>query len=41
MALLYALLLGLWFGLRDRLGSVGPYKIFAVAATESVQSVGM
>ncbi|MDD5365844.1 MAG: metal ABC transporter permease [Gallionellaceae bacterium] len=41
MAGLTAVLLGLWFGLRDRLGSLGFYVIFAMAVTASVQLVGV
>lgn len=41
LAGLYALLLGCWFGLGDRLPTVGFYLIFAVAITASVQLVGV
>jgi zinc/manganese transport system permease protein len=41
LAGLYALLLGCWFGLGNRLPTVGFYLIFAVAITASVQLVGV
>jgi len=41
LALLYTFLLGLWFGLGDRLPRVGFYLIFAIAITASVQVVGV
>jgi len=41
MAALSAVVLGLWFGLRQRLGRVGFYLLFAVAVTASVQLVGV
>lgn len=41
IAILSALLLGLWFGLRARLGALGFYVIFALAVTASVQVVGV
>jgi zinc/manganese transport system permease protein len=41
MALLTAILLGLWFGLRQRLGRLGFYVLFAIAVTASVQLVGV
>jgi len=41
MAVLSALLLGLWFGLGQRLGRLGFYIIFAMAVTASVQLVGV
>ena len=40
-ALIYALILGLWFGLGKRLGRVGFYALFACAVTFSVQLVGL
>jgi zinc/manganese transport system permease protein len=36
-----ALILGLWFGLRERLGRTGFYIMFALAVTTSVQLVGV
>ena len=41
MGALTAILIGLWFGLARRLGSLGFYVIFAVAVTASVQLVGV
>lgn len=41
MAALTALVLGLWFVLRARLGRVGFYVLFALAVTASVQLVGV
>jgi len=40
-ALLTALILGLWFGLGERLGRAGFYLLFALAVTASVQLVGI
>lgn len=40
-ALLYAPILGLWFGLGSRLGRVGFYLLFAATVTVSVQLVGI
>jgi zinc/manganese transport system permease protein len=40
-ALVYAGILALWFGMRERLGQVGFYVLFAVAVTVSVQLVGL
>ena len=40
-ALFYGVILALWFGLRERLGRVGFYVIFACAVTISVQLVGL
>jgi len=40
-ALIYAAILGLWFGLRERLGRIGFYVLFACAVTVSVQLVGL
>ncbi|MDO8931377.1 MAG: metal ABC transporter permease, partial [Rhodocyclaceae bacterium] len=41
VALLYALLLALWFGLRARMNATGFYLLFALAVTASVQLVGV
>ncbi len=41
VAMLYAVVLALWFGLRERLGQAGFYGLFAVAVTQSVQLVGI
>ncbi len=41
VALLYALLLIVWFGFRDRLGSMGFYLLFALNVMASVQLVGL
>lgn len=41
VALLYAAVLGMWFGLRERLGRHGFYLLFAVTVTASVQLVGV
>jgi zinc/manganese transport system permease protein len=41
VAILYAGVLALWFGMRARLGSVGFYLLFAVTVTQSVQLVGI
>jgi zinc/manganese transport system permease protein len=40
-ALVYAVILALWFGLRERLGRMGFYVLFACAVTISVQLVGL
>jgi zinc/manganese transport system permease protein len=40
-ALVYAGVLGAWFGFRARLGRVGFYVLFALAVTVSVQLVGL
>ncbi len=40
-ALVYAVVLVLWFGMRERLGRTGFYVLFAVAVTVSVQLVGL
>jgi len=40
-ALLYAAILVLWFGWRERLGRIGFYVLFALAVTVSVQLVGV
>src|SRR5450755_112754 len=37
----YAMILALWFGMRERLGSTGFYVLFALAVTVSVQLVGL
>jgi zinc/manganese transport system permease protein len=41
IALLYAMLLFIWFAFRDRIGPLGFYVIFAVTVTASVQIVGI
>jgi len=41
VALLYAAILGLWFGLGERVGRMGFYLLFACAVTASVQLVGV
>lgn len=41
VAILYAVLLALWFGLRARLGQIGFYVLFALVVTQSVQLVGV
>jgi zinc/manganese transport system permease protein len=41
VALLYAAVLALWFGLGERLGRGGFYLLFACAVTASVQLVGV
>jgi len=40
-AAVYALILALWFTVRERLGRVGFYALFALAVTVSVQLVGL
>jgi zinc/manganese transport system permease protein len=40
-ALIYGVILALWFGLRERLGRIGFYALFACAVTVSVQLVGL
>jgi zinc/manganese transport system permease protein len=40
-ALIYGVILALWFGLRERLGRIGFYVLFACAVTVSVQLVGL
>jgi len=40
-ALIYATILALWFGFRERLGRIGFYVLFACAVTVSVQLVGL
>ena len=41
VAILYAVVLFFWFGLRDKLGRQGFYLLFAIAVTASVQLVGV
>jgi zinc/manganese transport system permease protein len=41
IAILYALALAAWFGLRSRLGHAGFYLLFALVVTQSVQLVGI
>jgi len=41
VALLYAVVLALWFGARQRLGRAGFYFLFALTVTASVQLVGV
>ncbi len=41
VAVVYAVILALWFGMRERLGRIGFYLVFAVAVTASVQLVGL
>jgi zinc/manganese transport system permease protein len=40
-ALVYGIILALWFGLRERLRRIGFYALFACAVTVSVQLVGL
>lgn len=40
-ALISGVILALWFGLRERLGRIGFYALFACAVTLSVQLVGL
>jgi len=40
-ALVYAAILALWFGWRERIGRTGFYVLFALAVTVSVQLVGL
>jgi zinc/manganese transport system permease protein len=40
-ALAYGVILALWFGIRERLGRIGFYVLFACAVTISVQLVGL
>jgi zinc/manganese transport system permease protein len=40
-ALIYAVIVALWFGFRERLGRIGFYVLFACAVTVSVQLVGL
>jgi zinc/manganese transport system permease protein len=41
IALLYAVALAVWFGLRAKLGQIGFYVLFALVVTQSVQLVGV
>ena len=41
VAAIYAAILALWFGLRERIGRIGFYVLFACAVTVSVQLVGL
>ena len=41
IALLYAVLLGIWFTMHERIGRLGFYVVFACAVTASVQLVGV
>jgi len=41
VALLYAVILALWFTVRARLGPIGFYAMFAIVVTASVQLVGV
>lgn len=41
VALLYALVLAVWFGLRRQMGTIGFYGLFAITVTASVQLVGV
>jgi zinc/manganese transport system permease protein len=41
VAVLYVVVIALWFGLRARLGRVGFYLLFALTVTASVQLVGV
>ncbi|HUQ76143.1 MAG TPA: metal ABC transporter permease [Burkholderiales bacterium] len=41
VAVVYAAILAIWFGLRARVGSIGFYVLFAFAVTASVQLVGI
>ena len=41
VAILYAVMLALWFGFRARLGQIGFYILFALVVTQSVQLVGV
>jgi zinc/manganese transport system permease protein len=40
-AILYAVVLALWFGMREKIGRVGFYVLFALVVTVSVQLVGI
>ena len=40
-ALIYGVILALWFGLRERMGRIGFYALFACTVTLSVQLVGL
>jgi zinc/manganese transport system permease protein len=41
IAVLYAIILAVWFGARQRLGKLGFYVLFALVVTQSVQLVGI
>jgi zinc/manganese transport system permease protein len=41
VALIYAVLLAVWFGFRERLGRIGFYVLFGCTVTVSVQLVGL
>lgn len=41
ITVLYVVLLGVWFALRERVGALGFYVVFAIAVTASVQIVGI
>ena len=41
VAAAYAVILALWFGLRERMGRIGFYLLFAATVTISVQLVGL
>jgi zinc/manganese transport system permease protein len=41
VGIVYALILAIWFGWRERIGSIGFYVLFACAVTVSVQLVGI
>jgi len=41
VAVVYAAILVIWFGMRERIGRVGFYLLFAAAVTLSVQLVGL
>ena len=41
VAVVYAVLLGVWFGYGSRIGQAGFYLVFAIAVTVSVQLVGI
>lgn len=41
VALLTLVILGVWFGLKDKMGRAGFYGLFALAVTASVQLVGI
>jgi zinc/manganese transport system permease protein len=41
VAVVYAVVLALWFGLRERLGRIGFYALFGCVVTVSVQLVGL
>ena len=41
VAILYAIVLALWFTVRSRLGQIGFYVMFALVVTQSVQLVGI